>query len=223
MKNEKLGDDWVRYNQQNINQTCSSEHCAQTRQLFSDSQFQLSTANRQCNTNGGDSLGQMSQTINAHGDIWWPAFDSNALKMDFERTACTSTNARKHIQRAYYQQQLWVQAPFTDATSILNADAYGFVRKGSLLVPEIVISKPEGLPDPCSCGKCAHKNGCPCRVAGIRCCNANAGEAIVVKILSLNELSSSSPYLDSVVKVLPCNTGNKPVVCIFHFKLMWKW
>src|SRR4029434_1683290 len=74
------------------------------------------------------------------------------------------------VQRAYYQQQLWVQAPFTDATSILNADAYGFVRKGSLLVPEMVISKPEGLPDPCSCGKCAHKNGCPCRVAGIRCC-----------------------------------------------------
>ena len=25
---------------------------------------------------------------------------SNALKMDFEKTACTSANARKHIQRA---------------------------------------------------------------------------------------------------------------------------
>ena len=74
-------------------------------------------------------------------DLRIAAFDSNALKMDFERTACTSTNARKHIQRAYYQQQLWVKAPFRDANSILNADAYGFIRKGCLLVPEIVISR----------------------------------------------------------------------------------
>ena len=67
------------------------------------------------------------------------AFDSNVLKIHFERTPCNSIYARKHIQRAHYQQQLRVQAPFTDATSILNADAYDFVRKGSLLVPEIVI------------------------------------------------------------------------------------
>ena len=50
-----------------------------------------------------------------------------------------SNHIQKHIQRAHYQQQLQVLAPFTDATSILNADAYHFVRKGSLLVPEIVI------------------------------------------------------------------------------------
>ena len=30
-------------------------------------------------------------------------FNSNSLKMDFP---CTSANARKHIERAYYQQQL---------------------------------------------------------------------------------------------------------------------
>ena len=98
------------------------------------------------------------------------AFDCNALKMDFEKTPCTSTNASKHILRAYYQQQLWVQAPFRDATLIMNAESYGFVRRGSLLVPEIVISKPEDLPDPCKCGKCARKNGCPCRIAEIHCC-----------------------------------------------------
>ena len=48
------------------------------------------------------------------------AFTSNALKMDFERTACTSMNARKHIHRAYYQLQLWVQAPFIDATLTMH-------------------------------------------------------------------------------------------------------
>ena len=103
-------------------------------------------------------------------DLRLAAFDSSALNMDFERTPCTSTNARNHILRGFYQLQLWVQAPFRDASLILNAESYGFVRTSSLLVPNIVISKPEGLPDPCMCGKCARKNGCPCRVAGIHCC-----------------------------------------------------
>ena len=81
-------------------------------------------------------------------DLRLTAFNSNALKMDFERTACTSTNARKHIHRAYYQLQLWVQAPFRDATLTMNAEAYGFERRGNLLVPEIVISKPEACQIP---------------------------------------------------------------------------
>ena len=103
-------------------------------------------------------------------DLRLAAFNRNALKLDFERTACTSTNARKHIHRAYYQVQLWVQAPFRDASLTMDAEAYGFKRRENILVPEIVISKPEGLPDPCTCGKCARKNGCCCRVAGIKCC-----------------------------------------------------
>ena len=103
-------------------------------------------------------------------DLCLVVFNGNALKMDFERTPCTSANARKHIQRAYYQQQLWIQAPFRDATLEMNIESYGFVRKGNLIVPDIVISKPEGLPDPCTCSKCTHKNGCRCREAGIKCC-----------------------------------------------------
>ena len=124
--------------------------------------------------------------------------------MDFERAACASTNARKHMQRAYYQQQLWVQAPFTDIPLILNADAYGFVRKGSLLVSEIVISKPEGLPDPSSVS-----------LSGSWYQFLQVLQIQGRQILLPNELLLSSPYLDSVVKVLPCNTGNKPVVLYF--------
>ncbi len=108
--------------------------------------------------------------LETFNDLRLDAFNNNALKMDLERTACTSTNARKHINRSYYQLQLWVQAPFRDATLTMNAEAHGFERRGSSLVPEIVLSKPEGLPDPCMCGKCARKNGCPCRVAKIKCC-----------------------------------------------------
>ncbi len=86
-------------------------------------------------------------------DLRLATFSSNALKLDFEKTPCTATNARKHIQRAYYQMQIWVQAPFRDATT-------GYVRRNNSVVPEFVISKPDNLPDPCTCGKCAHKNGC---------------------------------------------------------------
>ena len=62
-------------------------------------------------------------------DLRLAVFNRNALKLDFERTACISTNARKHIHRAYYQVQLWVQAPFRDATLTMDAEAYGFERK----------------------------------------------------------------------------------------------
>lgn len=79
-------------------------------------------------------------------DLRLAAFDSNALKLDFEKTACTSTNhVRKHIKRSYYQLQLWVQAPFRDACLTLNAVCYGYVRRNGSLVPEIVVSKPTGL------------------------------------------------------------------------------
>ena len=49
-------------------------------------------------------------------------------KMDFEEIPCTSANARKHIQRAYYQQQLWIQAPLEDGLEI-NTELYGFAKK----------------------------------------------------------------------------------------------
>lgn len=111
-----------------------------------------------------------STDLETFNDLRVDAFNSNALKLDFEKTPCTSVNARKHILRAYYQQQLWVRAPFEDVSLSMNAESYGFIRSGDLLVPDIVASKPEDLPDPCTCGKCARKNGCPCRVAEIRCC-----------------------------------------------------
>jgi len=90
--------------------------------------------------------------------------------MDFKKAVCSSVNTRKHIHRAYYQLQLWIQGPFRDATTNMTAESSGFVKKDGLLIPEVVISKPDGLPDPCTCGKCIRKNGCPCRVAGIKCC-----------------------------------------------------
>ena len=75
------------------------------------------------------------------------------MKLDFEKPACTSTSIRMHIRRSYYQ--LWIQAPLRNARTLLNAKDYGFERKHGLIFPQIVITKPEGLLDPCKCGKCA--------------------------------------------------------------------
>ena len=72
----------------------------------------------------------------------------------------------------------------------MNAESYGYVRRDSSLVPEFVISKPDNLPDPCTCGKCAHKNGCRCRIAGIKCCKyCKCKGAIAVGTLSQNDYS----------------------------------
>ena len=98
------------------------------------------------------------------------SFDKNSLKFDSEKTACTSSNARKHIRRSYYQVQLWIQAPHRDASQFLNAELYGWETVDGILVPEVISAKPHGLPDPCKCGKCARKNVCPCRIAEVKCC-----------------------------------------------------
>ncbi len=63
----------------------------------------------------------------------------------------------------------------------MNAEDYGFRRVDNVLLPEIVISKPEGLPDPCTCGKCA-------QLASSVVSTANAREVIAAKIQLLNEL-----------------------------------
>ena len=84
-------------------------------------------------------------------DLCLAAFNSNSLKMDFEKILCTSANARKHIQMAYYQQQLWIQAPLEDGLEMVSQRKFNSSW--------FVTSKPEDLPDPCTCGKCVHKNG----------------------------------------------------------------
>ena len=71
---------------QNINQTCTLEHFPQTRQLISDPQLQRPQLT-ECNTNGGNILVKClkpSTDMETFDDLRIAAFDSHALKMDFE-------------------------------------------------------------------------------------------------------------------------------------------
>ena len=45
--------------------------------------------------------------------------------MNFEKMPYTSAKSRKH-NGAYYQQQLWIQAPLRDASLDMNTKSYGF-------------------------------------------------------------------------------------------------
>ena len=69
-----------------------------------------------------------TKDLETFDDLRLAAFNSNSLKMEFEKIPCTSANARKHIQRAYYQQQLWIQAPLEDGLE-MNTELYGFTKK----------------------------------------------------------------------------------------------
>ena len=75
----------------------------------------------------------------------------------------------------------------------MNTELFGFVRKGNSILPDIVISKPEGLPDTgtCMCGKCAHRNGCCCRVAGIK---------FLLHTCMLNNLSCHNVNISNVLE-----------------------
>ena len=69
-----------------------------------------------------------TKDLETFDDLHLAAFNSNSLKMDFEKIPYTSANARKHIQMAYYQQQLWIQAPLEDGLE-MNTELYGFTKK----------------------------------------------------------------------------------------------
>lgn len=62
------------------------------------------------------------------------------------------------------------QAPFRDAITTVNAELYGYVWRNNSVILDFVVSKPENLPDSCTCGKWAHKNGCQCRTAENKSC-----------------------------------------------------
>ena len=55
--------------------------------------------------------------------------------------------------------QLWIQAPLKDGLE-MNAELYGFtfVKKHDYS-SWYCYPQPEDFPDPCTCSKCAHKNG----------------------------------------------------------------
>ncbi len=90
-------------------------------------------------------------------------------------TDVSSIPSMKSISLDYF---LWLVNRLSERTTVssyyircnIHHHDFGFERKDNLIVSEIVITKPEGLLDPCKCGKCACKNVCPCKMARVSCC-----------------------------------------------------
>jgi len=93
---------------------------------------------------------KLSTEHETFNDLHVDVFNSNGLNLDFKKIYfCTSVYVHTHIPRAYYQQQFWVQALFEDMyLFIKECRLIWLIRRGSLLVPDIVVSKPEELSDP---------------------------------------------------------------------------
>ena len=94
-------------------------------------------------------------------------------EIELTKLPCTSKTIRLHIIHALYQCYRWVMAPDRDiAISHLPPEDYAYQVTGKYLEPLLIDGPyiPDDLPEPCTCGKCARKNVCSCRIAEIPCC-----------------------------------------------------
>ena len=79
----------------------------------------------------------------------------------------------KHIKHDYYQCCIWVSASSNESMFLDPLYLYyGYtLDDNETLVADISSSElPDDFPLPCTCGKCARDNVCPCRIKSIGCC-----------------------------------------------------
>ena len=91
-------------------------------------------------------------------------------KLDFSKLVCTSETLKNHIRRAFLQCNKWFLAHMPFESQNLNPLHYGYKDVNGKLLPLIISTKnrPEDLPEPCKCGKCATVK-CSCRIYKIGC------------------------------------------------------
>ena len=79
----------------------------------------------------------------------------------------------KHIKHDYYQCCIWVSASSNESMFLDPLYLYyGYtLDDNETLVADISSSElPDDFPLPCTCGKFARDNVCPCRIKSIGCC-----------------------------------------------------
>lgn len=66
---------------------------------------------------------------------------------------------------------MWIHATSIEANK-LDPLKYGYIMENDAMVPQITGSAtiPSDFPMPCKCLKCFKITVCPCRIAGIKCC-----------------------------------------------------
>ena len=94
--------------------------------------------------------------------------------LDLTQMPCTSSALKSHIKRAYLKCHLDMNATKAHRQILEQVEQYGLKRKrdGSLVpefVPDGTSMKPSGVPEPCTCPKCATIR-CVCRQLKLKCC-----------------------------------------------------
>ena len=83
-------------------------------------------------------------------------------QLDLTKLPCTTTTIQLHIIHSFYQCFRWIMAPIRDVTVSHPPLLYAYEVNGDFLEPLLLEepTKPEDLPDPCICGKCARDTTC---------------------------------------------------------------
>ena len=91
------------------------------------------------------------------------------FNFDLEKLPLTSESICKHIKHAYYQCYMWVNAA-SNESMFLDPLYYAYFLDNETLVAEISSSElRDNFPLPCTCGKFARENVCPCRIKSVGC------------------------------------------------------
>ena len=109
-----------------------------------------------------------SSKVNSFDLLRHSTYHAPNFKLNIERFPCCSSSLRHHIKRAFCE---CFKIKNCLVPELCNPEEYGYeVDPNGELVP-VITGKilPSDFPLPCTCGKCARANVCPCRVKSAKC------------------------------------------------------
>ena len=112
-----------------------------------------------------------SKNVASFDELRYQLHHKHVSSLPIDKFPCTTRSVKTHIQRSYYQCNLWLCAA-TEPGPRLNPIDFGYsMDENEYLYPDIRIepSIPPDFPNPCKCEKCAREKVCPCRVLKIPC------------------------------------------------------
>ena len=109
-----------------------------------------------------------SSKVDSSDSLRHSIYHDPKFKLNIERFPCCSSSLRHHIKRAFCE---CFKIKNSLLSELCNPEEYSYeFDANGELVPVITGQiLPSDFPLPCTCGKCAKANVCPCRVKGATC------------------------------------------------------
>ena len=116
-----------------------------------------------------------STNIESFDSLRYSLYHCPDYKIDIEKLPCTSSSLKYHIQRSFMEcfkiKNCLMTGDGVELMELCHPEDHGYdFGEDGHLVPIISgPTLPDDFPSPCTCGKCARQNVCPCRVRGTKC------------------------------------------------------